>query len=224
MAIAIVQSKESSVSSGSPSTATVALTGVGAGNCLVGIVKQHEQAARTYTLSDTVIGAWPARIRIETGTNDQVIAAFATYGHTGGDTTVTATINTGDWDFYLSVFELSGIEQLLADDGGKDDVTTDANAYACPTGVTNAAEGIVVCGVCSPYGSTSYTAPTGYAKPTGDSFTSGASAAKYFASGVSAERPAFTQVGTARNVVGVTLYFGATAATATFVPRVIMVL
>lgn len=205
----IVQSASSSSSAGDPATATAALTGVTAGNAIVAIVKQHDTASRNYSVSDSVAGSYGAKILEQIGASSQEIEAFVYYNHPGGSVTVTATVNIGAINFYLSIFELNGIGQLLAHDEGNDTSTGDANAYACPTGLTNATESIAVAVVCSAVDATGYTAPTGYAKATGDSNGYGGAAAKYFASGVSSERPAFTQTGTPRANTGMLLLFAA---------------
>lgn len=224
MAASIVQSKTSAYcTDGSESLSFD--SNVTAGNSVIVTVRQPGQASRTYTCSDgNAYSSDDTTLRLAHSTLVIIVQLFYYHNHAGGATTVTVQQNSAIDGFDFTMWEVSGLsnEAPAATDKLEDNDTANGNA-PCSTGLTNANAGMAFAVVTSGYASTSYAAPTGWAKPTGDSVVHGASASKYFASGLSSETATFVQDGTARATVGVMALFKDAAAAPTFVPRIIMI-
>lgn len=224
--MAVVQSKLSAEVTGT--TGTLAFnSAVTAGNTIVVCVIQGAQAVRTYTATDDIITPTAYTvIAHEAGPIDARVAMLWTGNHPGGTTTVSVTQSSSAQSYYFSIFEISNATSVLDFGQNTDNDTADGNAYSSPSpGLTNAEALTAVAVVNGYYASTSYAAPSGFTRCTGESFTWAASAAGYFASGVSSERGTFVQTGTARATTGILALFGASGGGgSTFVPQVIMVL
>jgi hypothetical protein len=107
MAIAVAQICTEIGTGAGTTPATVTFTNpITAGNVIAVMLIQTATATRTYTCADNIIGSY--------GTEDIVnnvrgaISIWHSAIHSGGETTVTVTGNTGSTPFYIVALELSG--------------------------------------------------------------------------------------------------------------------
>lgn len=117
------------------SSLQVTMTGVTAGNILVGCVLQRNSAIRIFTFSDNKSNSWISSGRAGTARHAEIEYALNV---ASGDTTVTCTINLATASFSIIVFELSGVDSLGSTDTYIDETDSTSHPCADPAVDTNA--------------------------------------------------------------------------------------
>ena len=193
--VAVVQESDFTLNSGTP--ITIVLPGVTAHSLLAVVVQCHSTAIRTFTCSDDKSNTWVEAIRAQDGGADGAI--FYVEDAAAGDTTITITPNAAITCGAIA-YEISGADTLDQTAQFDDTVSSDNHYCAAAGGITTHADVIVICNGRLTAAATSLAAGSGYTA----SYTSTSRIVQYKISetALSAERGAFTSVGTDRPSFG----------------------
>ncbi|MCG8642260.1 MAG: hypothetical protein MI862_21220 [Desulfobacterales bacterium] len=134
MATPVIVNKQTA-SGTAVSSLQVTMTGVTAGNILVGCVLQRNSAIRTFTFSDNKSNTWVSAGRAGTSRHTEIEYALNV---ADGDITVTCMINVSTASFSIAVFELSGVDSLGSTDTYIDETDSTSHPCADPAVDTNA--------------------------------------------------------------------------------------
>lgn len=106
-----VQESTWQVATGTPTSAQVTLTGVGAGNTILLRVAQTGAGTRTYAVSSDIDGILAPLVNYNPSLGTHV---YALRGATAGTHVITVTANTGSVAFYIHAEEVSGLDTSAA--------------------------------------------------------------------------------------------------------------
>ena len=137
MATLVQSSTQGSAEPAASANVTITVT---AGNRLVVQMVQRASATRTYSVSDTVNGAWPAADVYYN--NGQAMAIFSFPNAAAGSTTVTVTASSST-NFSFFLHEVSGTGSTTPTVDSNNDATNGNTHQGGSTGVSTSTGGIV---------------------------------------------------------------------------------
>lgn len=112
--MAFVQASSPVVSSGTPASAVLSLTGVTAGNAIVVGIIQVPSATTSYSASDAVDGAFGNVVENDNGGSSRIAKILVLHGVTAGSHTITCAAGGGTTEFIAIAIEVSNLDSLAS--------------------------------------------------------------------------------------------------------------